>query len=99
MKGSKQILLIMGIISLIVLFIFTLFIMAQYAKHYEQKSDSSNAHTLNSSSAIIEQHTMSNLASLDLYAPVRNITSSRDIHSTNKLKIDKNVLFFRNIHI
>lgn len=63
MKGSKQILLIMGIISLIVLFIFTLFIMAQYAKHYEQKSDSSNAHTLNSSSAIIEQHTMSNLAS------------------------------------
>ncbi|MDI1795451.1 SaeRS system activator ScrA, partial [Staphylococcus aureus] len=28
MKGSKQILLIMGIISLIVLFIFTLFIMA-----------------------------------------------------------------------
>ncbi|HFN9957319.1 TPA: SaeRS system activator ScrA, partial [Staphylococcus aureus] len=37
-------------------------------------------HTLNSSSAIIEQHTMSNLASLDLYAPVRNITSSRDIH-------------------
>ncbi len=31
MKGSKQILLIMGIISLIVLFIFTLFIMAQYA--------------------------------------------------------------------
>ena len=54
--------------------------MAQYAKHYEQKSDSSNAHTLNSSSAIIEQHTMSNLASLDLYAPVRNITSSRDIH-------------------
>ncbi|PPK11917.1 hypothetical protein CSC87_11990, partial [Staphylococcus aureus] len=54
MKGSKQILLIMGIISLIVLFIFTLFIMAQYAKHYEQKSDSSNAHTLNSSSAIIE---------------------------------------------
>ncbi len=67
MKGSKQILLIMGIISLIVLFIFTLFIMAQYAKHYEQKSDSSNAHTLNSSSAIIEQHTMSNLASLDLY--------------------------------
>ena len=36
MKGSKQILLIMGIISLIVLFIFTLFIMAQYAKHYEQ---------------------------------------------------------------
>ncbi|HCY8839216.1 TPA: hypothetical protein O2B41_000954 [Staphylococcus aureus] len=80
MKGSKQILLIMGIISLIVLFIFTLFIMAQYAKHYEQKSDSSNAHTVNSSSAIIEQHTMSNLASLDLYAPVRNITSSRDIH-------------------
>ncbi|WP_428997773.1 hypothetical protein [Staphylococcus aureus] len=58
----------------------SLFIMAQYAKHYEQKSDSSNAHTLNSSSAIIEQHTMSNLASLDLYAPVRNITSSRDIH-------------------
>lgn len=36
MKGSKQILLIMGIISLIVLFIFTLFIMAQYAKHYEK---------------------------------------------------------------
>ncbi|MFH7205002.1 hypothetical protein ACGCJ4_13220 [Staphylococcus aureus] len=56
------------------------FIMAQYAKHYEQKSDSSNAHTLNSSSVIIDQHTMSNLASLDLYAPVRNITSSRDIY-------------------
>ncbi len=35
MKGSKQILLIMGIISLIVLFIFTLFIMA-VDEYYEQ---------------------------------------------------------------
>ena len=51
--------------------------LAQYAKHYEQKSDSSNAHTLNSSSAIIEQHTMSRFSVSDLYAPVNNITSSR----------------------
>ncbi|RZI13338.1 hypothetical protein, partial [Staphylococcus aureus] len=60
MKGSKQILLIMGIISLIVLFIFSLFILAQFAKNYEQKSNSSKANTLISSSPLMEQHIISN---------------------------------------
>ncbi|ATY57931.1 TPA: hypothetical protein ACGI1V_002753 [Staphylococcus argenteus] len=90
MKGSKQILLIMGIISLIVLFIFTLFIMAQLAKHYEHKSDSSDAHTFNSS-IIVKHDTMSKL-SQNISAPIQNITSSHDIHSVHFMANNQNFL-------
>ncbi|MBE5662687.1 hypothetical protein HU219_00170 [Staphylococcus sp. SS35] len=92
MKGSKQILLIMGIISLIVLFIFTLFIMAQYAKHYEHKSDSSDAHTFNSST-IVKHHTMSKFMSQNISTPIQNITSSHDIHPVYFMTNNQNFLF------
>ncbi|HGZ9234715.1 TPA: hypothetical protein ACOFOX_002387, partial [Staphylococcus aureus] len=74
------------------LFIFTLFIMAQLAKHYEHKSDSSDAHTFNSST-IVKHHTMSKFMSQNINTPIQNITSSHDIHPVYFMTNNQNFLF------